>query len=316
MQIPCYNEEKTLPLAVKEIPRRIDGVDEVEILIIDDGSTDGTAAVAREIGVDHIVKNTRNQGLAMTFQTGMLACLNLGADIIVNTDGDAQYRGDAIPALIAPILAGNADMVIGDRQTDTIAYFSPSKKMFQKFGSFMVRRFSGAGTPDAVSGFRAFNRRAALQMNVISSFSYTIETIIQANKKKLAIDSVPIGVNPKTRESRLFQSVPKFIVQSAQTMIRVYTMYSPMRMFFFIGGFLIFSGLIPSIRFLIYYFNGQGDGHVQSLILAAILFIVGFNVLMIGLLADVISFNRKLTEEVLLRLRRMDLAKSTKSDEK
>ena len=307
VQIPCYNEEQTLPETVKDIPRKIDGVDQVEILIIDDGSIDRTVEVAKEIGVDHIVRNICNKGLARTFLAGLDACLRLGADIIVNTDGDNQYKGEDIPKLIEPILKCEADIVIGDRQTEKVLHFSPLKKKLQKVGSWVIRGLSETDVPDAVSGFRAFRREAAMQMNIVSPFSYTIETIIQAGKKHLAVTSVPIGTNPKTRESRLFKSIPKFIERSLTTMIRMYTMYQPLRVFFYIGFFFILAGVIPSVRFLIYYFMGQGGGHIQSLIFAAILFIVGFQVLVVGLVADVISFNRRLIEETLLRVRRIEL---------
>lgn len=307
VQIPCYNEEQTLPATVRDIPRKIDCVDKVEILIIDDGSTDKTVEVAKEIGVDHIVKNICNKGLARTFLAGLDASLRLGADIIVNTDGDNQYKGQDIPKLVSPILAGEADIVIGDRQTDQISHFSPIKKKLQKFGSFVVRLISETDVADAVSGFRAFSRKAAMQMNIVSPYSYTIETVIQAGKKHLAVTSVPIGTNPETRESRLFKSVPKFLERSITTIIRMYTMYQPLRVFFYIGCLFILCGLIPSTRFLIYYIMGKGSGHIQSLILAAILFVVGFQVLIIGLVADVISFNRRLLEETLERVRRIEL---------
>lgn len=307
VQIPCYNEEKTLPQTVDDIPRQIEGIDEVEVLVIDDGSTDQTGEVAREIGVDHIVRNTRNKGLAQTFHVGLDACLRLGADVIINIDGDNQYKGQDIPKLIAPILKEEADIVIGDRQTDKVPHFSSTKKKLQKLGSFVVRILSETDVPDAVSGFRAFSREAAMQLNIVSSFSYTIETVIQAGKKNLAVINVPIGTNPKTRESRLSQSIPKFLEYSLATMIRTYAMYKPLRFFFYIGCLCVVGGLIPSIRFLFYYFMGQGGGHIQSLILAAILFIIGFQVFMIGLVADVISCNRKLIEDTLLRVKRIEL---------
>jgi len=316
IQIPCYNEEDTLPETVRDIPRLIEGIDQVEILVIDDGSTDKTIEVAKVAGVDHIVKNTCNKGLARTFLVGLDASLRLGADIIVNTDGDNQYKGQDIPKLIAPILKGEADIVIGDRQTDKIPHFSSTKKKLQKFGSFVVRILSKTDVPDAVSGFRAFSREAAMQMNIVSYFSYTIETVIQAGKKDLAVTNVPVGTNPKTRESRLFQSIPKFLEHSLTTMIRTYAMYKPLRLFFYIGCLCVLGGLIPSIRFVFYYFIGEGSGHIQSLILAAILFIIGFQVFMIGLVADVISFNRKLIEETLLRVRRMEFDHFNRNDKK
>jgi hypothetical protein len=263
--------------------------------------------VAKEIGVDHIVRNTCNKGLARTFLAGLDASLRLGADLIVNTDGDNQYSGQDIPKLITPILKGEADIVIGDRQTDKIAHFSSTKKILQKIGSRLIGYLSETGVGDVVSGFRAFSREAAMQMNIVSPFSYTIETVIQAGKKHLAVASVPVGTNPRARDSRLYKSLPKFLERSLTTMIRMYTMYQPLRVFFYIGTLFILAGLIPSVRFLILYLIGQGQGHIQSLILAAILFIVGFQVLMIGLVADVISFNRRLIEEALFRVRHIEL---------
>jgi len=318
VQIPCYNEEKTLPQTVRDIPRQIDGIDEVKILVIDDGSTDRTVAVAEEIGVDYIIKNIHNIGLARTFHEGLVACLSLGADIIVNTDGDNQYKGQDIPKLVAPILKGEAEIVIGDRETDKIPHFSPIKKRLQRIGSIVVRTLSGTDIKDPVSGFRAFSREAAMKMNVLSPFSYTIETVIQAGKKHIPVSSVSIGTNPKTRESRLFKSIPRFIERSVSTMVRMYTMYQPLKVFFIIGCLCILAGLVPSIRFLAYFLMGKGSGHIQSLIFAAVLFIVGFQVLMIALVADVISFNRKLIEETLFRVRRIEfdyLNKTSKDTE-
>ena len=307
VQIPCYNEEHTLPQTVHDIPRHIEGVDQVEILIIDDGSTDRTVEVAKELGVDHIVRNTCNKGLARTFLVGLDASLRLGADVIVNTDGDNQYKGEDIPKLTAPILKGEADIVIGSRQVDTIPHFSFSKKRLQKLGSFVVRILSETNIPDTVSGFRAFSREAAMQMNIVSPYSYTIETIIQAGKKHMAVTSVPVQTNPKTRESRLISSIPKFLERSITTMIRMYTMYQPLRFFFYVGILCLIAGLIPSVRFVYFFLATGGKGHIQSLIFAAIMFIIGFNILMIGLLADVVSFNRRLIEETLLRVRRIEL---------
>lgn len=315
VQIPCYNEASTLPQTVAEIPRTIQGVEEVHILVVDDGSTDATLETARRIGVDHIVRNRINKGLARSFQTGIDACLRLGADIIVNTDGDNQYRGQDIPRLIAPIINGEAEIVIGDRQTDNIPHFTPSKKKLQKIGSRVVRLLSGTRVPDAVSGFRAFSRDAAMQMNILSPFSYTIESIIQAGKKKMAVTSVPIGVNAKTRTSRLYDSVPQFLAHSIATMVRVYAMFHPLRFFSCLGIVSIIGGLVPSIRFLYFYFSGQGDGHIQSLIMAAIFLTMGFQFLVIALVADVISFNRKLIEETLLRVKKIELSRPEKTDD-
>ncbi|MFZ2632811.1 MAG: glycosyltransferase family 2 protein [Desulfosalsimonadaceae bacterium] len=309
VQIPCFNEENTLPQTVADIPRHIEGVDVVELLIIDDGSTDRTVAVARELGVDHIVSHRRNRGLALTFMTGIEACLQLGADIIVNTDGDNQYCGADIPLLIRPILDKKADIVIGDRQTDTIDHFGFVKKKLQKTGSMLVRLLSQTRVPDAVSGFRAFSRDAAMQINIVSRYSYTIETVIQAGNKSLAIASVPVRTNPKTRDSRLIKSIPNFIFNQINTMVRMYAMFRPLKAFFIVGGLCLLAGLIPSGRFLFFYLAGKGDGHIQSLIMAAVLFIVGFQVLVLGLLGDLISHNRKLIEETLLRVRRMEMDK-------
>jgi glycosyltransferase involved in cell wall biosynthesis len=307
VQIPCYNEADTLPQTVADIPRRIDGIDDVEILVIDDGSRDRTLDVAREIGVDHIIRNKRNVGLARTFRKGLDACLVRGADIIVNTDGDNQYVGADIPKLVKPILEGRADMVIGDRETDKIPHFSPVKKFLQYLGSGVVRKLAGIWVPDTVSGFRAFSREAAIRINVVSSFSYTIETVIQAGKRHLTVESVAIRTNPKTRESRLFKSIPHFVQNSLGTMVRMYAMYQPLRVFFFLGGALTLIGVLPILRFLFFFFAGSGDGHIQSLLLGGVLVILGFITLMIGLVADLISFNRQLLEMTLERVRRLEL---------
>ncbi len=307
VQIPCYNEERTLHLTVADIPRAIEGVDEVEVLIVDDGSTDRTVEVAREVGVDHIVCHRNNKGLARAFQTGLDACLRLGADIIVNTDGDNQYAGCDIPALIRPIVEGTADVVVGDRQTQAITHFSATKRRLQALGSFVVRKMSGTDIPDAVSGFRAMSRDAALQMNIVSSFSYTIEMLIQASKKRMAITSVPVGINPKTRESRLFESIPHFIERSLTTMVRTYAMYQPLRFFFLIGMGLSTLGLLPIIRFLYFFYIGDGAGHIQSLILGGSLLVIGLAAYLIGLVADLINFNRQLIEMTLEKVRRIEL---------
>ena len=311
VQIPCYNEEHTLPQTVADIPRQIDGVDTVEVLIIDDGSADRTTEVAREVGVDHVIRNKNNKGLARTFRTGLDACLRLGADIIVNTDGDNQYAGADIPKLIRPILDGEADIVVGDRQTHAVEHFSAGKKRLQKLGSFVVRNLSGTDIPDAVSGFRAISREAAMHLNIVSSFSYTIEMLIQAGKKHLHVVSVPIGTNAKTRESRLFSSIPKFIERSLTTMVRMYAMYQPLRVFFYIGMALLAVGAIPFLRFLYFFAVGEGDGHIQSLIFGGTMLVIGFLAFLIGLLADLINFNRQLIELTLQKVRFLELQAST-----
>ena len=307
VQIPCLNETATLPAAVAAVPREIAGVDSVEILVIDDGSTDGTARTAREAGVEHVVRHSGNRGLAAAFRTGIDACLRRGADIIVNTDGDNQYCGADIPALIAPILSGQADVVIGDRQTRRLPHFSFAKKLLQAAGSFAVRRLSGTRVPDAVSGFRAFSREAALHINVLSSFSYTIETLIQAGQRRLRVVAVPVRVNGRTRPSRLFKTTVQFVGQSLVTMVRTYGMYRPLRVFFLLSAVLLLAGAAPIVRFLYLWSLGDGGGHVQSLVLGGALCVMGFLSLLGGLLAELIAVNRQLLEAALEKLRRMEL---------
>ncbi|GAB2689305.1 glycosyltransferase family 2 protein [Aliiglaciecola sp. 3_MG-2023] len=307
VQIPCYNEEHTLPATFNDIPKTIEGIDQVEIMIIDDGSKDRTIEVAKELGVDHIVINKNNRGLARTFRKGIDECLKRGADIIVNTDGDNQYAGWDIPKLIQPILDRKADVVVGDRRTGQIDHFSGLKKFLQRLGSFVVRQLSGVDVPDAVSGFRAYSREAALQLNIVSPFSYTIEALIQAGKKHMAVTSVPVETNEKTRESRLFTSIPKFIERQLTTIVRMYTMYQPLKVFFIIAVTLSVLGIIPIIRFLFFYFTGDGSGHIQSLILGGALTILGFITFLIALLADLINFNRQLVEQTLEKVRRLEL---------
>lgn len=312
VQIPCYNEESTLPEVVAGIPREIEGFDAIEVLVIDDGSTDRTAEIAQQIGVDHLVRLTSNQGLARAFREGLDACLRLGADVIVNTDGDHQYPGGHIPTLTLPIIRGDADIVVGDRQTATVDEFSWTKKRLQSLGSGVVRLLSGTSVPDAVSGFRAISRRAALELNIVSGFSYTIEMLIQAGSKGLKVVSVPITTNPTTRPSRLAKSTAGFIARSVATMARVYSMYSPLRTFTFIGAAIGALGAAPILRFLYFWWIGQGDGHIQSLVLGGVLIVIGFISLMIGLVADLISFNRQLLEMTLERVRRLELAEQAK----
>ena len=315
VQIPCYNEEATLAQTVADIPRQVEGIDNVEILVIDDGSTDRTLEIARAAGVDHVIRNSANQGLARAFREGLDASLKLGADIIVNTDGDNQYAGRDIPKLVRPILDGRADLVIGDRQTASIPHFSPLKKFFQWLGSNIVRRLSGGlDVPDAVSGFRAITRDAAFSINIISSFSYTIEMLIQAGKKRLAVTSVPIHTNEVTRESRLFTGVPSFILKSGTTVLRMFTMYKPLQVFSIIGLLLMLIGLVPVVRFLVFYFSGEGAGHIQSLVIGGAFIVIGFITFVIALLADLINFNRRLLEITLEKTRRMELMLEQRKD--
>ena len=306
VQIPCYNEEQTLPAVVRSIPRQVSGVDSVEILVVDDGSTDRTVAVAQELGVEHIVRHTNNKGLARTFRTGLDACLALGADIIVNTDGDNQYDSRDIAALIQPILNGTADIVVGDRRTESLAHFSPIKRRLQTVGSRAVRALSGTSIPDTVSGFRAISKRAALQLNIVSPFSYTIEMLIQAGRKNLAIASVPVRTNAPTRPSRLFRGVPHFIVRSTATMVRMYAMYKPLATFVSLGSVLFIAGAIPILRFLYFWYIGDYSGHIQSLVLGGVLVTLGCVTLLIGLVADLINFNRQLIEITLEKVRRLE----------
>lgn len=307
VQIPCYNEEETLPQTYADIPKEIDGIDEVEILIIDDGSSDRTIDVARELGVNHIVKNKHNMGLARTFRRGIEECLKLNADIIVNTDGDNQYAGWDITKLVQPILNGEADIVIGDRETHKVPHFSGIKKIMQWLGSGVVRKLAGIWVPDTVSGFRAISRDSAIKLNILSSYSYTIEMVIQAGKRDITIISVPVETNNKTRESRLFKSIPSFVSRQVTTIIRMYAMYQPLRVFFYLGSLLSFIGLVPIIRFLFFYFTTGGDGHLQSLVLGGVLVMMGFIAFLAGLVADLISFNRQLQEMTLEKIKRMEL---------
>lgn len=310
IQIPCLDEAATLPATLRDLPRAVPGIDVVEVLVIDDGSSDETTKVARAWGADHIVSLRRTRGLAAAFMAGIDACLKLGADFIVNTDGDNQYVGRDILALMAPLIRGEADIVIGDRNVPALQDLSWSRKFLQRLGSWVVRQVSNTRVPDTTSGFRAYTREAALRMTIVSEFSYTLESIIQAGKKRIAIAHVPVRTNPRTRPSRLFRNVWSYLRQSGLTIVRIYTMYEPLKVFTSIGLLTFGAGFVISVRFLYFYFTGSGAGHLQSLLLSAVLLIVGFQVLLIGLLADVISANRKLLEDLLYRARSLDLPTS------
>lgn len=311
IQIPCLNEEHTLPATLADLPRSIPGIDTIEVLVIDDGSNDRTAEVALSLGVQHLVRHTSNRGLGRAFSSGLDRCLKEGADIIVNTDGDGQYCGSCIEDLIRPILEKRADIVIGDRETANNPEFGRGKKFLQWLGSYVVRSLSGVKVADAVSGFRAISRNAALRLNMLSAFSYTVEMIIQAGNKQMSVLSVPVDTNPKTRESRLFRNIPQFIGRQLVGMVRMYAMYRPMRFFFYLGGILSAAGLVPVIRWLVIYMAGGGDGHVQSLVLGGALLTMGFFVFVGGLLSDLISQNRQLNEITLEKIRLMELSNPT-----
>lgn len=304
IQIPCYNEAQSLPQTIACLPRSLSGIDVIEYLVIDDGSVDGTSEIAKSLGVHHIHRITQHSGLANAFMRGLETSLENGADIIVNTDADNQYDASYIQKLIKPILAGQAEITVGDRGVATLSLFSPTKRLLQRLGSWVLSKAANTSIPDATSGFRALSREAALHTLVVSNYSYTLETLIQAGTNKIPITHIPVRTNPTQRPSRLVKSIPHYLAYSGSTIIRAYTMYRPLRVFSWIGGILIFIGLIPGIRFIYYYFTGNSGGHIQSLILSAILLIVGFQVILIGLLADLISFNRKILEEVLYRLRK------------
>jgi glycosyltransferase involved in cell wall biosynthesis len=303
IQIPCYDEAAQLPSTLRDLPRE----DTLEWLVVDDGSTDGTVEVARTLGVDHVVRLTNHKGLAAAFQAGLDACLKLGADVIVNTDADNQYRGSDIPKLVEPILAGRADMVVGDRQIDTIDDFSRVKKRLQRLGSTIVRGVSHTSVPDVTSGFRAYNREAALQVQVVSKFTYTLETIIQAGKMLVAVETVPIGTNPKVRESRLFPSTWAYVRRNGLAVLRVYTMYEPLRVFLLAAALVAAAGSVIWARFLYYFATGDGHGHVQSLILGGALLVVAVQLAALAVLADVLAAIRVLLQRSLERIQRLEL---------
>lgn len=317
IQIPCYNEAETLEVALNDLPKQIDGIDEIEYLIINDGSKDNTVEVAKNWGVHYVVSFKCNKGLAKGFMAGLDACLRQGADIIVNTDADNQYCGADIEKLVRPILDGKADIVIGERPIDDTEHFSPLKKKLQHIGSWTVRVASKTDVPDAPSGFRAYSRQAALKMNVVNEYTYTLETIVQAGRNKMAITSVPIRTNPELRKSRLFNSMFGYIKKSMLTIIRAFMMYKPLRFFTIIGSTIFLIGLILGIRFLVFVFMGESGGHIQSLILASTLLLLGFQTFISGLQADLIASNRKLLEDIQERVRRLDYDhdKNKKTDE-
>lgn len=306
IQIPCYNEAETLEIALDALPKHIDGVDVIEYLIINDGSKDNTVEVAKKWGVHYIVNFRNNKGLARGFMAGLDACLRNGADIIVNTDADNQYCGDDIEKLIQPILRGEAGMVVGERPIDQTEHFSPLKKKLQHFGSWVVRKASRTNIPDAPSGFRAYSRHTAMRLNVINEYTYTLETIVQAGRQKMAVTSVPIRTNAELRPSRLFSSMFGYVKKSMLTIGRALMMYRPLYCFAWLAGIFGVAGVAIGIRFLVYYFSGLGTGHIQSLILASMFIIIAVMCAVIGLLGDVISANRKLLEEIQFELRKMD----------
>ena len=306
IQIPCYNEETTLPQTFADLPKILPGIDEIEYLIIDDGSTDHTTQVAKQLGIQYVVRLKRNKGLACGFMAGIDACLSLGADIIVNTDADNQYCGADIARLIAPILSNESEMVVGSRPINEIGHFSKKKKLFQNLGSWVVRKVSGTDIPDSPSGFRAFSREAAMRLNVMNRYTYTLETVIQAGRSRMAITSVPIRTNPETRKSRLFKSMFSYIKRASLTIIRSFILYNPLQFFLALGGLAFLGGVAMDMRFVYLYLSGNGSGHVQSLIFSTILITLGMLTMVVGLLSDLIAANRRLLEDIQYHVRKMD----------
>lgn len=307
IQIPCFNEEDHLPATVADLPKHIEGIDVIERLVIDDGSTDRTSEVAKKLGVEHVIRFPVNKGLASAFRAGLQEALENDADIIVNTDADNQYRGADIAKIVKPILDGRADMVIGDRQIWSHPEFGIVKKCLQKFGSWVVGQLAGKPVADVTSGFRAFDREAAIRLNVLSNYTYTQETIIQAGQHKMGILSVPVQTNPTARPSRLFHSIPAYVRRSGATIVRVYTFYRALKVFTYLASIPFIIGCIVVARFLVYYFAGEGSGHVQSLILSGVMFNLSFMLFILGVLADLIGSNRRLMEEVLVQVKKLGL---------
>jgi glycosyltransferase involved in cell wall biosynthesis len=309
------NESQTLPATLADLPEQIEGIDQIEVLIVDDGSTDNTCQVAQACGVDHVVRFPRHRGLAKGFAAGLDACLRLGADVIVNTDADGQYPGEDIPKLVAPILRGEADIVIGDRGVDAVEHFSPSKRMLQRLGSRVVSTLARIEVGDVTSGFRAYSREAALRLNITSEFTYTLDSLIQSGNKPITIVTVPTRANAPTRPSRLFTGIPEYVRRQVPSILRLYMIYQPLRTLSVVSGLFIVPGLLIGIRFLYFYFTQRGAGHVQSLILATILLIVGVQVLILGLVAHLMATNRRLLEDTLYRVRRLELGQAPRETE-
>ncbi len=309
IQIPCLNETESLPKTLQDLPQRIPGVDTIETLVIDDGSTDGTSDVARCHGVHHIVRFTKHKGLARAFYAGLDAALKADADIIVNTDADGQYKGEDIPRLVQPILEGKADIVIGNRDIENIQQFSWTKKRLQRIGSWVIRHLAGSNIADATTGFRSYNREAALRLNIISDYTYTLESIIQAEHKDLAIAHITVSTNKVTRVSRLFKTIPEYLKRSIVTIIRIYAMFNPFKLFTHIGMIMLLGGVLVGCRFLFYYLLTGGAGKIQSLVFVAILTIIGIQIIVVGVVSDLISANRRLLEDVLYRVKKVELEK-------